>query len=128
MLDGGFAGWKKAGYPVEIKSSPLIHSEFKGKIDKNIISTAEEVEKSLKNKKVVILDARSEKEFSGADIRAARRGHIPSSVNIDWQKNIENSYFKNKEKLSKIYSEIPKNSKIIAYCQGDIGQLMLFWC
>jgi len=43
MLDGGFEGWKIAGYPVEIKSNPLIHSEFKGKIDKNIISTAEEV-------------------------------------------------------------------------------------
>ena len=118
MLDGGFEGWKRAGYPVEIKSNPLIHSEFKGKIDMNIISTAEEVKKSLRNKKVVILDARSKEEFSGLDVRAARRGHIPSAVNIDWQNNIDNSIFKSKEKLSKIYSEIPKNSKIITYCQG----------
>jgi len=117
-LDGGFEGWKRAGYPVEIKSNPLIHSEFKGKIDKDIISTAEEVKKSLKNKKVVILDARSKEEFSGSDVRAARRGHIPSAVNIDWQNNIDNSIFKNKEKLAKIYSEIPKNSTIITYCQG----------
>jgi thiosulfate/3-mercaptopyruvate sulfurtransferase len=64
------------------------------------------------------LDARSKEEFNGSDVRAARRGHIPYAVNIDWQKNIENSSFKNKEKLSKIYSEIPKNSKIITYCQG----------
>jgi len=64
------------------------------------------------------LDARSNEEFNGSDVRAARYGHIPFAVNIDWQRNIENSCFKNKEKLSKIYSQIPKNSKIIAYCQG----------
>ena len=118
MLDGGFEGWKRTGYPIEIKSNPLFPSEFRGKIDNSIISTAEEVKKSLKNKKVVILDARSKEEFSGSDVRAARRGHIPSAVNIDWQKNIENTSFKSKKKLSKIYSEVPKNSKIITYCQG----------
>jgi thiosulfate/3-mercaptopyruvate sulfurtransferase len=118
MLDGGFEVWKRAGYPVEIKSNPLVTSKFRGKIDNNIISTAQEVKKSLKNKKVVIIDARSKKEFNGSDVRAARRGHIPSAVNIDWQNNIDNSIFKSKEKLSKIYSEIPKNSKIITYCQG----------
>ena len=118
MLDGGFEGWKRAGYPVEIKSNALIHSEFKGSIDKSIISTVEEVKKSLEDEKVVILDARTKEEFNGSDVRAARRGHIPSAVNIDWQNNIDNSIFKSKEKLSKIYSEIRKNSKIITYCQG----------
>jgi thiosulfate/3-mercaptopyruvate sulfurtransferase len=118
MLDGGFEGWKGAGLPIEFKSNPLIHSKFKGKIDKNIISTAEEVKKSLKNKKTVILDARTEDEFKGLDVRGVRRGHIPSAVNIDWQNNIGNTIFKSKQKLSKIYSKIPKNSKIITYCQG----------
>jgi thiosulfate/3-mercaptopyruvate sulfurtransferase len=32
--------------------------------------------------------------------------------------NIKNSAFKSKEKLSKIYTKIPKNVKIITYCQG----------
>jgi thiosulfate/3-mercaptopyruvate sulfurtransferase len=118
MLDGGFDIWKRSGCPIEIKSNPLIYSQFIGKMDDNVMSTAEELKRSLKNKKVVILDARSKEEFSGSEIRAVRHGHIPSAVNIDWQKNIENGSFKNKEKLSKIYSEIPKKSKIITYCQG----------
>jgi thiosulfate/3-mercaptopyruvate sulfurtransferase len=118
MLDGGFEGWKSAGYSVEFKSNPLIRSEFNGKIDKNVISTAEEVKKSLKNNKTIIIDARSKGEFKGLDIRAARRGHIPSAVNIDWQNNIENAFFKNEKELTKIYSKIPKNIKIITYCQG----------
>jgi thiosulfate/3-mercaptopyruvate sulfurtransferase len=118
MLDGGFVSWKNAGYPIEFKSNPLIHSKFKGKIDKNIISTAQEVKTSLKNKKTVIIDARSNVEFEGLDVRAVRRGHIPSAVNIDWQNNINNGLFKSEQNLSKIYSEIPRNSIIITYCQG----------
>ena len=118
MLDGGFEVWKREGRPIETKSNPLIPSEFKGRIDNNVISTADEVKKLLDNKRVVILDARSKEEFNGSDVRAVRRGHIPTAVNINWQKNIENSSFKNTEKLSKIYSEIPKNSKVITYCQG----------
>jgi thiosulfate/3-mercaptopyruvate sulfurtransferase len=118
MLDGGFEAWKREGHPIEIKSNPLIHSEFKGKIDKNIISTAEEVKKSIKNKKAVILDARSKEEFNGSDVRAARRGHIPSAVNIDWEYNITNGTFKGIDKLSKIYLKIPKKAKVVTYCQG----------
>lgn len=118
LLDGGFEAWKNAGYPIEFKSNQLIYSEFKGKIDNSVISSAEDLKKSLKNKKVVILDARSKDEFKGSHVRAARRGHIPSAVNIDWQNNIENSIFKSHEKLSNIYSEIPKSAEIITYCQG----------
>lgn len=118
MLNGGFEKWKKADYPIEVKSNPLIHSKFRGKVDKNIISTAEEVKKSLNKKNVVVLDARTQEEYNGSDVRAARRGHIPSAVNIDWENNIENSIFKTKKRLSKIYSKIPKNAQIITYCQG----------
>lgn len=118
MLDGGFEGWKRESYPIEIKSNPLIHSEFRGKIDNKIISTAEQIKRSLKNKKDVILDARSKEEFNGLVVRAARRGHIPSAINIDWQDNIENGLFKNMCKLSQVYSKIPKDAPIITYCHG----------
>ena len=67
---------------------------------------------------MVILDARTREEFRGLDVRAARRGHIPSAVNFDWQNNIENTIFKNEKRLLKIYSKIPKDRQIITYCQG----------
>ena len=74
--------------------------------------------RSTSNKSVKIVDARSRKEYLGYEVRAARRGHIPSAVNIDWNGNIEKDVFKSKRKLSKIYSQIPKNSHVITYCQG----------
>ena len=41
-----------------------------------------------------------------------------SAVNIDWENNIENDMFKDIEKLSKIYSKIPKEANVVTYCQG----------
>ena len=118
MLDGGFEKWKKEGYPIEVKSNPLKYSPFKGKVDTKVLATAKEVKRSLNNKKVYIVDARSDKEYNGSDVRAIRRGHIPSSINIDWENNIENGAFKSNIKLTRIYSDIPKKSQIITYCQG----------
>jgi thiosulfate/3-mercaptopyruvate sulfurtransferase len=118
MLDGGFEKWKNENYPIETKSNPLNHSRFKSSVHTNIIADATEVKKSIYRKGVVIVDARSREEYYGSDIRAARRGHIPSAINIDWTSNIKNGIFKSKEELLSIYSKIPKDTKIITYCQG----------
>lgn len=118
MLEGGFEKWKSKGYPIEIKSNPLNKSKFRGKVNTKLLATAQEIERSLGNKNLVIVDARSAEEFDGSDVRAVRRGHIPSAVNINWEKNIENGAFKDIEKLSKIYSKIPKNANVVTYCQG----------
>ena len=68
--------------------------------------------------KITILDARSKEEFNGKLVRAARGGHIPNSINIDYTENIANDgTLKNNEELSKLY-KIPKDSEIVTYCQG----------
>jgi thiosulfate/3-mercaptopyruvate sulfurtransferase len=118
MLDGGFEKWRRDEYPVELKSNPLKYHKFRGKVDNSILATANEIERSLENKNLAIVDARSKEEYNGSDVRAVRRGHIPSAMNIDWQINIENGTFKGKDKLSRIYSKIPRNSQVITYCQG----------
>jgi len=118
MLDGGFEKWKKEGYSVEVKSNPSRSSHFKGKLNAKVLADANEVRRSLENKNVLIVDARSRYEYNGSEVRGARRGHIPTAVNIDWIRNIGNDSFKSKDKLSKIYSKIPKNAQIITYCQG----------
>jgi thiosulfate/3-mercaptopyruvate sulfurtransferase len=118
MLDGGFEKWKSERYPIEVKSNPLRNVLFMGKPNTKVIADANEVRRSISNKNVKIVDARSREEFNGSDVRASRRGHIPSAINIDWEYNIENNIFKNKKELSKIYSKIPKNSHVITYCQG----------
>ena len=51
-------------------------------------------------------------------MRAAQQGHIPNSINIDWNLNLrEDGTFKDDSELLKLY-DIPKNSEIVTYCQG----------
>ena len=118
ILDGGFEKWKKQGYSIEVKSNPLKNSRFKGRPNPKILADANEVKRSLEKRNVVIVDARSREEYSGSEVRGARRGHVPRAVNIDYARNIGNDSFKSKHRLAKIYSNIPKTAQIITYCQG----------
>ena len=118
LLDGGFDKWKKEGHHVETKTNPYAKSNFRGKPDPTVLSTVGEIESSIGKKKTMIIDARTKEEFQGMHVRAARAGHIPSATNIDWEENIKDGSFKTKEELSKVYSNIPKDSKVVTYCQG----------
>ena len=126
LLDGGFENWKEYNFPVEIKSNPLRDSKFKGKVNTKILATAEEIAHSLGNKNLIIVDSRSADEFNGSDVRAVRRGHIPSAVNINWENNIKDGTFKDIEQLSRIYSSIPKNAHVVTYCQGGYRAANVF--
>jgi thiosulfate/3-mercaptopyruvate sulfurtransferase len=116
MLDGGITKWKKENLPLETKPNGFKPTVFSGKINSDIISGFEYLQDNLN--KVKILDARSTGEYDGSIIRAAQSGHIPNSINIDWNQNLrEDGTFKNNDELSKIY-DYSKNSEIITYCQG----------
>lgn len=116
MLDGGITKWKKENLPLEIKPNGFKPSNFSGKVNPEIISGFEHIRDNLENLK--ILDARSPEEYDGSMVRAAQSGHIPNSININWNQNLnEDGTFKNDSELSKLY-DIPKDEEIITYCQG----------
>lgn len=118
LLDGGFDKWVQEGRSIETRTNPFVRSNFKGKPNFSVIATADEINKSLKKKGFKLIDSRSKEEYSGSHVRAARAGHIPNAINIDWQENMQGEFFKTIEELSKIYSNIPKNSQVVTYCQG----------
>jgi thiosulfate/3-mercaptopyruvate sulfurtransferase len=117
MLDGGFARWNAEGLETETKTNPFVHSNLIGRPDPRILADFSQIKSAIKKKKVIIIDARSKKEYEGEAIRASRAGHIPGAINIDWNDNLENGLFKSREKLQSMY-EISKNAKVILYCHG----------
>ena len=120
LLDGGFERWQKEGYPIENKTNLYRHSAFKGTVKPEILATYQEILTAIKNKNnnVLIIDTRSSSEFDGSVLRAAKAGHIPSAINIDWSNNIRDGIFKGKKELKQVYSKIPKDKELITYCQG----------
>jgi len=116
MLDGGIKKWKKENRSIETKLNPFRPSKFSGKINPEIISGYEYILNNIDTLKII--DARSDEEYTGTILRAAQVGHIPKSVNIDWNLNInDDGTFKSYDELSKIY-QMPKDSEIVTYCQG----------
>jgi thiosulfate/3-mercaptopyruvate sulfurtransferase len=116
MLDGGITKWKKENLSLETKANNFKPSEFLGKINPDIITGFEHIRDNLDNLKII--DARSTGEYDGSVGRAAQTGHIPKSINIDWNQNLsDDGTFKSDEELSEMYN-IPKDSEIITYCQG----------
>ena len=116
MLDGGIKKWKKEHLPIEKKPNPFKPSVFSGKINPDILTGFEYIRDNLD--KIKIIDTRSPEEYDGTVIRAARAGHIPNAINIDWNHNLTTEgTIKNNEELSKIY-QLPKDSEIVTYCHG----------
>jgi thiosulfate/3-mercaptopyruvate sulfurtransferase len=100
MLDGGMNTWKARGYKTETKTNPFVHSSFRGKPDRRILADVARV------------------SADGSTVRAAKAGHIPGAINIDWNDNLSQDSFKDPEALRRIYAQIPKDAQVITYCQG----------
>lgn len=120
LLDGGYQGWKNKGNLIETKTNPFTHSNFACRANPKILADLTRVRSAIKNtKSVTLIDTRSKFEYEGSVVRAASAGHIPSAINIDWNNNVDdNGFFKDPEKLRRIYSGINKDAEILTYCQG----------
>ena len=122
MLDGGLNKWKAEGYDTETKTNAFVHSNFNGEPNPKVLADFAQINSAIKRKKKsFIIDARSKDEYDGSAIRAAHAGHIPTAINIDWNDNLDNGgggVFKSHDKLEQMYSNIPKDAKVIMYCQG----------
>jgi len=116
MLDGGFIKWKNEERTWNTIPTANMYANFSAKPNPKVLAGFEYVLDNLD--KITILDARSNAEFDGKLVRAARGGHIPTSTNIDYTENITNDgTLKNNEELSKLY-QMPRDTEIVTYCQG----------
>ena len=137
VYHGGFDDWKAAGKPIAteiVKLPPLI---FRAKVNPDVIVSTREVVARLGTPGVQIVDARTEKEFSGEDIRALRGGRIPGAVNISYETNWldpdtprklqrrqvagkDGMSLKSPEDLRALYAQLDPQKETIVYCQSGV--------
>jgi len=116
MLDGGMKKWKKEKLPLETKANGFKPAKFSGKINSELVASFEYIKKNLNQ--IQIIDARSHDEYDGTILRAARKGHIPTAINVDWNLNVaDDGTLKKGNDLLALY-KIPKDSEVVTYCQG----------
>ena len=120
ILNGGWSRWVDNGNPVTTEVPTFDKTIYKGKIQPELLATAQYILENLQNRKVVLVDARSPSEYDGTDVRAKRGGHIPGAVNIEWRRNLNpDGTFKSASELSKMYDQlgVTKDKEAITYCQ-----------
>ena len=86
LLNGGWAGWKAAGLPIEAdKPQPPAAKTFQATPQSKRLATKGQLLASLKDKTLQIVDARSEGEFCGTDKQKNKRaGAIPGARHLEW--------------------------------------------
>ena len=72
---------------------------------------------------VALVDARSPEEFTGAQVRGSRGGHIPGAVNIEWNKTMKSDgTFRSIDELQRLFqrANISRDTSVITYCQTGV--------
>ena len=121
MLDGGFRAWKAAGAPVTSDATPPKTAPFKIAERRDVLATTDDVLRSLGQKQIAILDTRSEGEYLGTHVRAARGGAIPGAIHIEWTDNLApDGKFTSNADLKTMYEKagITPDKEVVSYCQG----------
>ncbi|HUK40563.1 MAG TPA: sulfurtransferase [Candidatus Acidoferrales bacterium] len=121
MLDGGIRAWKAAGFTVTTETVAPKAAAFKTAERREVLATADDVLSALNKKEFSILDTRSEGEYRGTHVRAARGGAIPGAIHIEWTDNLDGSgKFKSDAELGAMYNKagITPEKEVLSYCQG----------
>ncbi len=123
LLDGGIVNWVLENKPTSRAIEPVAPSEYPLTLENlNGVAGADYILQHLHDPQVKILDTRSPGEFLGTDVRAARAGHIPGAVNIDWQlfKQPHSQKLLEAEQLENLLLEngLTKDKEIIVHCHS----------
>ncbi|MFB3061386.1 MAG: sulfurtransferase [Candidatus Binatia bacterium] len=121
VLDGGIQAWRQGGFPITTEVTPPVPSRLKVAEKEELLATADTVLGSLNQNESCILDTRSDDEYMGRNVRAARGGAIPGAIHIEWTRSLdERGRFKPASELKAMFLEagVTPDKEIIAYCQG----------
>lgn len=84
LLDGGLPAWLHAGLPTQDEPQAAEAAQIELPQYGHALATADELAARLGTGEFTLLDTRSPAEYSGHDVRAARGGHLPGAVNLNW--------------------------------------------
>jgi thiosulfate/3-mercaptopyruvate sulfurtransferase len=123
ILNGGRARWAADGRALATRAPARVAPSryVAGERDDSINAAVDKVRASLG--RALIIDTRGPKEYSGAEARAARGGHIPGAVNVDWVAAVNpDGTFKSIAELRVVYALAgpAKDRLIIVYCHTGV--------
>jgi thiosulfate/3-mercaptopyruvate sulfurtransferase len=122
VMDGGFAAWQKAGYPVTDVIPPSRTGNFTPKIQTEMVVDIEAVKSCKDSPQVVLVDSRESDRYRGEREPIDRiAGHIPGAVNYPWQEVTDSSgYLLSQPQQHQRWETIETAKEILVYCGSGV--------
>lgn len=86
VLNGGIHAWCAENLPVSNEPPDVTPRDY-GPIEYTVepLATRDEILERLNDPGLLLLDSRTPEEYAGTQVRAAKGGHIPRAVNLNWR-------------------------------------------
>ena len=123
MLDGGVEKWRAEGRQTGMPLTAVARGAFTTSIRTGLKATADDVQRAV-GEKVVVLDARSAKEYEA--------GHIPGAKLLPWvglYADQKLGIMKTRDELSALFQSagaVP-GAKVVTYCQIGLRSSVLYF-
>src|SRR5690554_183888 len=124
VLDGGFPAWEEAGFQTEIKHDYTgENGDFEAKLQPQLMKFFMDVQKESQDKNHLIMDARSENRFKSLEAEpreGLRCGHIPNSVNLPFEKLMnDHGLLKSEIELKHLFSPFADEDQALTFSCGS---------
>lgn len=122
LLNGGIQTWMSKQLPTSQDILWPTPSNYTGTLNTAPIAEKQFILDTLNDSNTLILDCRSPMEYNGTKAFAARGGHIPGAVNMNWMELIDSDnhlQLKSTEAIEQILQSkgVSKDKTIITHCQ-----------
>ena len=122
LLDGGWRKWTLDARPTNTAVPTPTPVTFRVRPGTVKVATLDDVKAAINKPGVKLVDARTQAEIEGKDLRRIKRGgYIESSVPVYWEDTFdaETHVFKSAADIQKLYRDrgIQPSDDVIAYCQ-----------
>jgi thiosulfate/3-mercaptopyruvate sulfurtransferase len=121
VLDGGVRAWTAAGFPLSLQHVAPTPTTWTGSRRAELLATWKDVHDRIGAGDATILDTRSDGEYFGTLVRAARGGAIPGAVHLEWTRNLgPDGAFKPAADLASMFAQagVMPDREVVPYCQG----------
>lgn len=122
LLNGGWVKWTREARSSSTEVPSVAPVTFTARVNPSWVATAQDVVSAIDNPRVKIVDARTQAEIEGRDLRGIMRGGaVPSSIPVYWEDALDPDLktFKPAADLEKLYTSkgVTPNDEVITYCQ-----------
>ncbi|MEF3304439.1 sulfurtransferase [Paenibacillus sp. GYB003] len=122
VLDGGYGGWIRRGYPLETEVRSRPAETFVPRLRHNWLVDAAQVRRRLGDEAAILVDSRDARRYLGIEEPIDKAaGHIPGAVHYDWKSVFTaEGALREPAELQEHFRALDPAKEIVVYCGSGV--------